>query len=373
MSRCALRKLPASGDFGPAREKNLSRAGGIMNSIKIRKTADCKTALRRTAAGFFALLLGLTTGSDTQAQTNPNQQCSLAAVSRLVGQDTNVCDTKVVQHLAEQGQAFAQNQMGISSVLVIGPDYIAPDPIGPDHAAQKALAWFQKAAQQGYAPAQVNLAVMHINGWGTPVNYGAALHWLHAAADQHFGRAYYNLGVLYLDGKGVRPDNDEAFYWFQRGAAAGDSSAQANLGYFYDQGMGCKRNLELAVMWYRKAADAGNPFGENNLADLYLRGEGIRQDDSAAFSWFQKAADQGETGARIKLGYMYAEGRGTKKDPEAAYAWIAAATAAGDPRGKELLHSLEQVLSAKQIAGASARAQEWIPRQGQLSAKGFVP
>jgi TPR repeat protein len=65
------------------------------------------------------------------------------------------------------------------------------------------------------------------------------------------------------------------------------------------------------------------------------------------------------TGARIKLGYMYAEGRGTGKDPEAAYAWITAASLARDPRGKDLLRSLETVLKPEQIARARQRASSF--------------
>jgi len=115
------------------------------------------------------------------AQSAPTEQCSLAVVSRWVGADRRVCDSKIVHEMALRGQAFEQNQMGIASVLAIGPDY----------SAKEALTWFGQAAQRGYAPAQVNLAVIHINGWGTPVNYGAALRWLRSAADhEHFDRSH---------------------------------------------------------------------------------------------------------------------------------------------------------------------------------------
>jgi TPR repeat protein len=171
----------------------------------------------------------------------------------------------------------------------------------------------------------------------------------------------------------VRKDYEEAFRWFQKGAEAGDSSAQTNLGYMYDQGLGRQRNPSTAAACYGKAADAGNPLGENNLADMYLRGDGVQQDNAAAFRWFQRAAVQGHTGARIKLGYMYAEGRGTGKDPEAAYAWITAASLAQDPRGKDLLRSLETVLKPEQIARARQRASSLLlEREQQLSAKAFA-
>jgi TPR repeat protein len=192
------------------------------------------------------------------AQDSAPEQCSLAVVTRLVGSQQKVCDNTVVQEMAKRGHAFEQNQLGIASILAIGPDFNE----------KEALKWFEQAAQRGYAPAQVNLAVMYINGWGVRANYGTALRWLHAAADQKFARAYYNLGILYLQGQGVRQDNAEAFTWFEKGANAGDSDAQTNLGYMYDRGLGCQRSVKTAATWYRKAAEAGNPLGENDLADL---------------------------------------------------------------------------------------------------------
>jgi TPR repeat protein len=140
----------------------------------------------------------------------------------------------------------------------------------------------------------------------------------------------------------------------------------------YDQGLGTSRSVKTAVVWYRKAAEAGNPLGQNNLADMYLRGEGVPQNNDAAFLWFQKAAAQGHTGARIKLGYMYADGRGTRKDPEAAYSWVSAAAMAGDPRGNDLLHSLEKVLNQEQIAEARERASKLRQQEPQVTAKAFV-
>jgi len=109
-------------------------------------------------------------------QDSAKEQCSMAVVSRLVSSQQKVCDTTLVQDMARRGHAFEQNQLGLASILAIGPDFNE----------KEAVKWFEHAAQRGYAPAQVNLAVMYINGWGTSTNYGTALRWLHAAADQGF-------------------------------------------------------------------------------------------------------------------------------------------------------------------------------------------
>src|SRR5579864_5344558 len=111
---------------------------------------------------FVVGMVGWAACGSVWGQSTSTEQCSLAIVSRLVGSGSAICDSVVVRQMAKRGQAFAQNQMGIASVVAIGPDYDQ----------KTALTWFQKAAQQGYAPAQVNLAVMYSNGWGTPVNQG---------------------------------------------------------------------------------------------------------------------------------------------------------------------------------------------------------
>jgi TPR repeat protein len=290
------------------------------------------------------LLRNFSEGQDSKP--GPPSECSLAVVSHLFSNSGKVCDTATVVRLAHQGRLYQQNQLGIASVLALGPDY----------SAREALKWFEKAALNGYAPAQVNLAVMYANGWGTPQNYGVALQWFRAASQQHYPRADYNLGILYMQGTGVRQDYGEALRWFQKAADAGDSSAETNLGYMYDSGLGVAPDPASAVSWYGKAAKSGNPLGEYNLGDMYLEGKGVAQNDVEALQWFQKAAEQGHTGARIKLAYMYAQGRGVKPDLEYAYTLVTAASRAGDSRGIELLPSLEGHLSTQQIKGAKARA-----------------
>ncbi len=313
---------------------------------------NCFPNVRSTLTA--ALVMLLMAGS-AAAQKSAKEQCSLAVVSREADSAQPVCDGVLVRETAKQGQAFELDQQGMASILALGPGY----------SQKEALKWFEQAAERGNAAAQVNLAVLHMNGWGTERNYGTALLWLQRAADQGFARAYYNLGLLYLQGQGVRQDYAEALRWFAKGANANDPSAEANLGYMYDEGLGCTRSATAAAAWYRKAAEAGSPLGENNLADMYLRGEGVPRDNAQAFSWFQKAALDGNTGARIKLGYMYAAGLGTPKNPEAAYTWITSATLAGDQRGQYLIPSIEALLTTQQIAEARERAQHLSFERGQ--------
>ena len=261
------------------------------------------------------------------------------------------CDVRALQVAAKDGQVYAQNQLGLVSALVVAQGTVI----------RQARSWFEKAARHGFAPAQVNLAVTYMNGWGVSQNYGAALNWLNAAAKQGHPSAYANLGILYMNGWGVRRDYAEAFKDLEIAANAGDAGAQSNLGYLYDGGLGVVQNYSAAARWYQLAAENGNALGQNNLADLYLRGQGIRQSYPQAFYWFQKSAQQGHTGARIKLGFLLMNGLGTAKDSSAAYAWILSASQAGDHRGDDYLIELQRDLDQPHLAQATQQAR-WLER-----------
>src|SRR5580700_5972820 len=92
-----------------------------------------------------------------------------------------------------RGAGYDENQEGISVVAASGgkPDY---------HKARKL---FERAASKGYPPAQVNLAIAYLQGWGTAQNYGTAVHWLTLAASGGNARGLFDLGLLYFKGCGV--------------------------------------------------------------------------------------------------------------------------------------------------------------------------
>ncbi len=296
-----------------------------------------------------ALALGITLAAAPAVPTAAQDQpCSLAVFTNQLSPKANVCDSRTVAALAHQGRVYEQNQMGLASMLVIGADADIPS----------AVAWFQKAAQHGYAPAQVNLAVLYINGWGVPQNYETALRWLREAVDQRYPAAYFNLGELYFKGAGVHQDYGEAVRLFRLGAEGGNSYAQTNLAYMYDRGMGVPRDLTTAAGWYGKAAAAGNPMAESNLADMYERGDGVPRDPVAAFHLYQQAAAKGHTGAQIQLAYRLAQGIVTAKDLQGALAWVSAATLAGDNRGEELLQTLQTKLKPDQVKHAKETASQ---------------
>jgi uncharacterized protein len=289
----------------------------------------------------------IATPATAQTDAVAGDACVATAMVRLLAREGNSVRVSPSTELVSQTAGSPENEKGIA--LAQAQDTL--------RTLQEAHHWFEKGARKGYAPAQVNLAVLSLAGWGTPPNAGTALYWLREAARQGYALAYLDLGILYMNGCGVHRDYHEAFSQFERGANAGDSAAQMNLGYLYDQGLGVAQDRAQAAVWYRQAAESGVAEAQYNLADLYVRGEGVPREESTALAWFQKAAQQGHTGARIMLGSMYAEGRGTEKNPQSACEWLSAATLQGDTRGTATLQALEHQLTPEQLAQSKMRAQ----------------
>src|SRR5215469_10833896 len=81
-----------------AKEREMNKANQLRLGVAV--------LLLAAATAIFAGLAG--------AQALAEGQCSLVAVSRLLAKQENVCETKVVQELAQKGHAFEQNQLGIA-------------------------------------------------------------------------------------------------------------------------------------------------------------------------------------------------------------------------------------------------------------------
>jgi TPR repeat protein len=323
-----------------------------MNS-RTGTTSASLIAARFSVLGSMALLASSVLLSTASAQTYSGATGDPCVSTTMIPQmvrEGNSIRVKPSSNLVSPPAGARENERAIA--LTQAPDTL--------RTLKEAHHWFEKAAHKGYAPAQVNLAVLSLAGWGAPPNAGAALYWLREAARQEFALAYFDLGILHLRGCGVSQAYHEAFSWFELGANAGDPAAQVNLGYLYDQGLGVAQDRAQAAAWYRKAAESGVAQAQYNLADLYAHGEGVPLDERIAFAWYQKAALQGHTGARILLGFMYAEGRGTEKDLPSAYAWLSAAALQGDHRGNASIQALERQLTPAQLAQSKIRAQSLV-------------
>jgi len=94
--------------------------------------------------------------------------------------------------------------------------------IGVTRDIDKALYWYQKAAEQGVAEAQFNLAHLMVSEEMSAV---VAAEWMRKAAEQGMVDAEYLMGVSYAEGIGVAIDRGEARRWLQRAVEKGHEEA----------------------------------------------------------------------------------------------------------------------------------------------------
>ncbi len=92
---------------------------------------------------------------------------------------------------------------------------------------------YEKAARQGNADAEYNVALMYSNGEGGTLDHKQALAYFLKAA-QHgeppmLARAQYNLGESFECGWGTAVDLNAARSWYAKAAAQGDEEGRAAL------------------------------------------------------------------------------------------------------------------------------------------------
>ncbi len=185
----------------------------------------------------------------------------LAGGVGLRAADTSEQQMAASRAAAEKGDAEAQYKLGERYLTGTG---VKRDP-------QEALKWYQKAAEQGYAPAQFRLSGRLL----AKGDQQEAVKWLRKAAEQEYANAQYALGLCYVYGWGVKKDPQEAATWykkavagFRKAAEQGDAEAQFSLGTCYETGDGVEKDLKEAVKWYRKAAEQGYSGAQQALRVL---------------------------------------------------------------------------------------------------------
>jgi TPR repeat protein len=183
---------------------------------------------------------------------------------------------------------------------------------------QEKVAWYQKAAEQGYAQAQTNLGYYYQNGIGVEKDEKEAVRLYRLAAEQGNAVAQSNLGYCYRTGIGVEKDEKEAVRLYRLAAEQGNAVAQTNLGYCYRTGIGVEKDEKEAVRLHRLAAEQGNAQGQTHLGYCYWNGIGVKKDEKEAVRLYRLAVEQGDAKAQNNLGYCYDEGIGLEKDKKEA-------------------------------------------------------
>jgi len=165
----------------------------------------------------------------------------------------------------------------------------------------QALALFKKAAQSGYASAQVSLGWMYANGYGVPVDFKAARIWYEKAALQKHSVASLNLGVFYITGRGVKKDIKRGIDYLRAASQLGNSKSSYNLSLMAATGETKLLKPEEEIPWLKKSAAQGSRVALYELAVKYIQGDGLPVDLDEARQALIKSANHGFTPSATKL------------------------------------------------------------------------
>lgn len=172
--------------------------------------------------------------------------------------------------------------------------------------------WLALAAEQGYAPAQRDLAFLYQAGEGVTQSDAKALELWRLAAAQNDAEAMYHLGFMYFDA--AEPDYDEIVSLWRKAAELGFKPAAHSLGSFYYNGYGGEPDYEAAILWFEKAYDLGLAAAGYDLGLIYMHGIGVMRDYDKGRAWLEKAAALNDINSKYILGLMYFKGEGVAAD-----------------------------------------------------------
>ena len=166
---------------------------------------------------------------------------------------------------------------------------------------EEAVKWCRKAAEQGYAEAQLTLGLCYAKGEGIEQNKTEAVKWYRKAAEQGYAGAQLTLGLCYAKGEGIEQNKTEAVKWYRRAAAPdgkiiGGGCVAGRLDGKWYSSSDFLRAIASGDLW-----SGGRFSAEYALGICYRDGEGVPQDKAEAAKWLQKAAKHGHKDAQMAL------------------------------------------------------------------------
>ncbi len=193
--------------------------------------------------------------------------------------------------------------------------------LGVNQNKQLAFFWYDKAAESNNLQAINNLAQMYLFGEGGVKKDKLKAKELYTkAAEAGYAMAQLNLAFL-LEESVDKEELKQSFYWYEKAALQGVIPAQNNLGKLYSLGIGVKSDKKRAVYWFTQAANANDPIAQANLAVMYLKGDGVDVDVDIAVKLLRKSAEQGNLASMLQLGEMFGNGNIVTQDYKEAFYW----------------------------------------------------
>ena len=303
-----------------------------------------------------ALLLNALLMSEATAQQN-NGALKLPPVTPIVSPNSQAQrgmlphEVALMRREAEGGDPKAQYDLAVyNQSLLQVPDI------------REANAWFEKSANQGYAPAQFEFGKLMLQGRLGTADAKRGIDLITAAAEQSNVKAQEYLAHAHMIGlAGLPIDGERAHKWALSAAELGSSTAQFMLGSLCSEGWKhIPQDKTAAIRWYSKAAQQGDAQA------LFALGMALQESEpEKAVDAFKKAAGQGCSLSMIAIGDLIGAGKISGVAKDEGITWFKKAADQGTPLGElflgqALLSSDSQVRAAEGLKHIQAAADKGL-------------
>ena len=186
---------------------------------------------------------------------------------------------------------------------------------------EKAIEFFNIAANLNYDKAKYELAVIYLNDNYLDYDYEYAFKLLKESAENNYYPSNFKLAYLYEKGIFVEKSYEKSLEYLKIAEELGSTNATLKIGDYYKNGYVYQENLSLAFKYYLTAASKNNYSAFYNIGCSYFYGDGVHKNFKIAFRWFKLAADNNISSAINKIGIMYEKGYGVETNYNLAETW----------------------------------------------------
>ena len=201
----------------------------------------------------------------------------------------------------------------------------------------------QDRAFEGVPEAQHDLATVYASGALGQPDYQRALYWFEHAAEAGIANAHYNLGVMAQQGLGRDQDMTQALSWYSNAAELGHPEALYNLAIAYTEGIGTPADIDRGVSYFERAARAGVAQAAYNLGILYESSFLGGIDKASAADWYKSAAEMGHEPAQAAYARVTGKTLIVETTEESRISGIQTAAGSYDPEGS-LVSNIQNLL-----------------------------
>ena len=287
----------------------------------------------------FFLTLALPVLADKIEETTDSEVYCITHAKRLILENDQTVNNGITFNNCLKASS------GSNPTVWFFTGYMKLHAIGSKPDYDEGVFWLSKAAENGMAVAQKELADHYLTGLkaNQKTDIPKAIKWLKMLANnsnlQLKDEATFKLCALNLYGTGgIEINYEEALLWCRKsGLENHNTDGLANLAYMYINGLGIKKNVSMAIDYYKNAANKGSIPAQISLGRVYSTGKDLTPDYEEALYWFSKASSQHNALAQFYLAQMYEYGTGVEKNPQKAFELYEESANSGEPQSQYML------------------------------------